>query len=62
MSHVEIRHAHLFCGLGGGAAGFNRARPVVGSMKGVFRCIGGIDVDPAGVRDFERLSGVPGVA
>jgi len=60
MSVVEIRHAHLFAGLGGGAKGFNRARPVVGSMRGVFRCIGGIDVDPAAIRDFERLSGVRG--
>lgn len=60
MSAVEIRHGHLFCGLGGGAKGFNRARPVVGTMRGVFRCIGGIDVDPAGIRDFEHLSGVRG--
>jgi len=60
MHAVEIRHAHLFCGLGGGAKGFNRARPTVGSMVARFRCIGGIDVDPAGIRDFERLSGVRG--
>lgn len=24
-SHYEIRHAHLFAGLGGGARGFNQA-------------------------------------
>ena len=60
MSAVDIRHAHLFCGLGGGAKGFNAARPRVGTMTGKFRCIGGIDVDPAGIRDFQRLSGVPG--
>lgn len=61
MTHpVEIRHAHLFCGLGGGAKGFNAARPVVGSMRGQFRCIGGIDVDAASIRDFARLAGVPG--
>lgn len=60
MTKVEIRHAHLFCGLGGGAAGFNDARPAVGSMQGVFRCLGGIDVDPAGIADFERLTGVRG--
>lgn len=60
MTPVEIRHAHLFCGLGGGAKGFNLARPVVGSMQGVFRCIGGIDVDAAAIRDFERLAGVRG--
>lgn len=56
----EIRHAHLFCGLGGGARGFNAANPRVGSMQGTFRCLGGIDVDPASIRDFERLTGVPG--
>lgn len=60
MVNTEIRHAHLFAGLGGGAKGFNRARPRVGNLQGVFRCIGGIDVDPAGIRDFERLAGVPG--
>lgn len=56
----EIRHFHLFAGLGGGAAGFNRANVRVGSMEGRFRCIGGVDVDAAAVRDFSRLAGVPG--
>ncbi|MBU0592466.1 MAG: DNA cytosine methyltransferase [Gammaproteobacteria bacterium] len=58
--HVEIRHFHLFCGLGGGAAGFNNGEARVGNMQARFRCIGGVDVDPAGVRDFQKLSGVPG--
>lgn len=52
----EIRHFHLFCGLGGGAAGFNNGHARVGNMVAKFRCIGGIDVDPAGIRDFDRLS------
>ncbi|MDP3579109.1 DNA cytosine methyltransferase [Methyloversatilis sp.] len=56
----DIRHFHLFCGLGGGARGFNAASARVGSMTGRFRCIGGIDVDPASIRDFGRLAGVPG--
>ena len=56
----EIRHFHLFCGLGGGARGFNRGTARVGNMVGNFRCIGGIDVDPASIRDFGRLAGVPG--
>lgn len=60
MTSIEIRHAHFFCGLGGGARGFNRARPVVGNLQAQFRCIGGIDVDAAAIRDFQRLSGVPG--
>lgn len=56
----EIRHGHLFCGLGGGAKGFNEAQPRVGNMVGQFRCLGGIDVDQAAIRDFNRLAGVPG--
>lgn len=56
----EIRHFHLFCGLGGGAKGFNRASPRVGNMVGKFRCIGGIDVDAPAIRDFERLTGARG--
>lgn len=60
ISYREIRHAHLYCGLGGGAKGFNQGRARVGSLAARFRCIGGIDVDPAAVRDFERLSGVRG--
>ncbi len=60
ITEVEIRHFHLFCGLGGGARGFNRGRAEVGSMRARFRCIGGVDVDAAAVRDFGRLAGVPG--
>lgn len=57
----EIRHFHFCCGLGGGKKGFNRARPQVGSTAGVMRCIGGIDVDPAAIRDFDNAGpGRPG--
>lgn len=56
----EIRHFHLFCGLGGGAKGFNKASPRVGNMIGKFRCVGGIDVNAPAIRDFERLTGTRG--
>lgn len=56
----EIRHAGLFAGLGAGARGFNQARPDIGAARATFRCIGGIDVDPAAVADFGHLAGVPG--
>ena len=58
--HREIRHFHLFCGLGGGAAGFNRGQARVGSMRGRFRCLGGVDSDQRAIADFSRLAGVPG--
>lgn len=60
MTPVEIRHFHLFAGLGGGAKGFNRAQPRVGNLQARFRCLGGIDVDAAAMRDFARLTGVQG--
>lgn len=56
----DIRHAHLFCGIGGGAIGFQKARVRVGPMQGRFVCAGGIDVDPGAIRNFERITGTPG--
>lgn len=53
---VEIRHFHLFCGLGGGARGFNRGQARIGHAQATFRCLGGVDVDAASIRDFERLA------
>lgn len=57
---VEIKHFHVFCGLGAGARGFNKGQARVGNLKAKFRCLGGIDHDPAGLRDFAHLAGVPG--
>ncbi|THJ52563.1 DNA cytosine methyltransferase [Burkholderia sp. LS-044] len=47
------------CGLGGGAKGFIKATSRVGNMTATWRCIGGIDNDPAAARDFETLVGTP---
>lgn len=60
MLKRTFRHFHFCCGLGGGAKGFNRAHPTVGNVQAQWECLGGIDVDPAGLRDFERLADVPG--
>lgn len=61
MDHtVEIRHGHLFCGLGGGAKGFNRGSARVGNMVAKFRCVGGIDSDAAAIRDFDRAANARG--
>ncbi|MBO3760374.1 DNA cytosine methyltransferase [Ciceribacter sp. L1K22] len=60
LTTVEFTHWHLFCGLGGGAKGFNKGTARVGNLRARFRCVGGVDVDPAGLRDFERLTGAPG--
>ncbi|WP_042978398.1 DNA cytosine methyltransferase [Burkholderia sp. AU4i] len=46
-------------GLGGGAMGFKRAVSRVGNLIAKWRCIGGIDNDPAACRDFHSLVGVP---
>lgn len=57
---ADITHFHLFCGLGGGAKGFNRGRARVGNIEAKMRCIGGIDNDTAAIRDFTRAAGVEG--
>lgn len=56
----EIRHGHIACGIAGGAKGFNQGEARIGNMRAKFRCIGGIDVDPAVIRDFGRLAGTAG--
>lgn len=55
-----FKHFHLFCGLGGAAKGFNRAVSRVGNVAATWRCIGGVDVDAAGISDFNRATGVKG--
>ena len=60
MIEKRVTHFHLFCGLGGGAKGFNRGEARVGNLQAKFECLGGVDVDPAGLRDFRRLAGVNG--
>ncbi len=55
----EYKTFGFCCGLGGGAKGFKKAASRVGNMVANWRCIGGIDVDPAAARDFETLVGVP---
>ncbi|KJC17460.1 hypothetical protein TN45_26560 [Pseudomonas aeruginosa] len=60
MLKRTLYHFHFCCGLGGGAKGFNEAKPVVGNVQAHWECLGGIDIDAAGLRDFQQLAGVPG--
>ncbi|MCZ0926509.1 DNA cytosine methyltransferase [Halomonas janggokensis] len=62
IERKEVKHFHLFCGLGGGAKGFNRGQARVGNMEARYRCIGGIDVDAGAIADFNAAAGVPGTA
>ncbi len=55
-----FRHAHLACGIGAGARGFNMANPRIGNIKARFECAGGIDVDAKAIANFEKLTGVKG--
>lgn len=41
----KLTHFHFCCGLGGGAKGFNRAKPIVGNMQAEWECIGGVVVE-----------------
>src|SRR3546814_3266397 len=55
-----ITHAHLFCGIGVGAKGFNKATPRVANIVGRYKCIGGIDVDAGAMRNYQKMTGHPG--
>jgi site-specific DNA-cytosine methylase len=56
----DITHFHFCCGIGGAAKGFNKANPRIPGMQAKMRCLGGVDVSPSAIRDFDRLVGVPG--
>lgn len=61
MIQAEIRHFHLFSGLGGAARGIERARPPrVAGLEGRFRCLGGVDVCPTRAANFTRRVGARG--
>lgn len=60
MLRRTYKHFGFCCGLGSGMAGFNDSHPVVGNMQADWRCIGGVDVDPAALIDFEMLTGTKG--
>lgn len=51
---------HLFCGIGGGAIGFQNARGESHGLHGRFRTLGGVDCDSLAIEDFDRLVGVKG--
>lgn len=61
MREVEYTILFPFCGLGGGAVGFQRAEAEFRGLglRGAFRVLGGIDLDPLSCADFRRLTGAP---
>lgn len=56
---IIVKHAHFFCGAGGGALGFQQGGARLGNTEAVPMCLGGLDFDPGAVADFTRLVGVP---
>ena len=56
----EATHFHVYCGIGGGAKGFNAADVRANGLSLRYRCLGGIDSNPDAVADFGKLAGVPG--
>lgn len=60
MINKEYTHFSFCCGSGSGSAGFNDSKQVLGNIRGSWRCIGGVDVDPDGLEDFHMMTGVKG--
>src|SRR3546814_3414245 len=58
--YTTLFRSHLFCGIGVGAKGFNKATPRVANIVGRYKCIGGIDVDAGAMRNYQKMTGHPG--
>lgn len=56
-----FRVLFAFCGVGGGALGFQRAKAEYRSLgvEASFEVVGGIELDASTARDFSRLTGAP---
>lgn len=59
MSALSFTAVFPFCGLGAGARGFLDAQIKLFGTDLRFRCLGGIDLDPAACKDFDYLTGTP---
>jgi len=59
MSQHIFTGGYMACGLGAGADGTLKARASIGRHVAQFRNLGGIDIDPAGLADFRKLTGGP---
>ncbi len=53
----EYKILHLFAGIGGGSLGFQQAVGEWKGLKGQFRTLAGIDVDPQACEDYEYITG-----
>jgi site-specific DNA-cytosine methylase len=58
---MNYKILHLFCGIGGGALGFQNAITEYKGLVGKFETLVGIDCDPLACEDFEKLTGAPAV-
>lgn len=58
---MKYKALHLFCGIGGGALGFQQAREEWKGVVGTIETLAGIDCDPEACADFEMLTGAPAI-
>jgi len=59
VKNLEYKYKvlYLFCGIGGGALGFQQAKEEYKGIHGQFETICGIDCDPEACKDFESITG-----
>lgn len=58
--NFETTHFTLFSGMGGLSLGLDRGCARIGNVANRMRCVGGVDVWPAAVKDFTAVTGVQG--
>ncbi len=57
-TNLQFGVFHLFCGIGGGALGFQEAKGEWRGLHGSFHTLGGVDADADACADFTALTGV----
>lgn len=61
LKRIVFKVLFVFCGVGGGALGFQRAQAEFRKLgvSAHFEIMGGIEIDPSTAKDFSRLTGAP---
>ena len=59
-NHHVFTHFDLFVGMGGMSLGLSKGQARIGNTRATMRCVGGVDVWPTAIANFERLTGTRG--
>ena len=59
-NHHVFTHFDLFVGMGGMSLGLSKGQARIGNTRATMQCVGGVDVWPVAIANFEKLTGARG--